>query len=90
MQTEASDDTLATRIRAIVAERLGVEPAALTPDADLADDLAADEFDRAEIAHAFEAAFAIVVRAADVAPLRTLGELSHYVASRLSQETSLS
>jgi len=81
---DASPDALATRIRDIVAERLGVEPAALTPDADLADDLAADEFDRAELADAFEAAFAIEVRDAEVAPLRTMAELARYVAERLS------
>ncbi len=89
MQHAVPHDALATRIRAIVADRLGVEPAALTPDADLEDDLAADAFDRAELADAFEEAFAIVVRDEEVAPLRTLGELARYVASRLGGASSL-
>lgn len=89
VHSNASHDALAMRIRAIVADRLGVEPAALPPDADLEDDLAADEFDRAEIAYAFEAAFSIVVRDADVATLRTLGELARYVASRLDGQAAL-
>jgi acyl carrier protein len=89
VQPDATPDALATRIRAIVAERLGVEPATLTLDADLEDDLAADAFDRAELADAFEEAFAIVVRDEEVAPLRTLGELAGYVAARLGDTRAL-
>jgi acyl carrier protein len=89
VQPDATHDALATRILAIVAERLGVEPATLTPDADLEDDLAADAFDRAELADAFEEAFAIVVRDEEVAPLRTLGELAGYVAARLGDTRAL-
>ena len=48
---------IATKIRAIVVEHLGVEESKVTPEASFIDDLGADSLDTVELVMAFEEEF---------------------------------
>jgi acyl carrier protein len=65
------------RIRALVADRLGLGLEALVADASLRDDLAADSLDLAELALALETEFAIVLPERVLDRARTYGDLVH-------------
>jgi acyl carrier protein len=63
------------RIRQLVAERLGVSPEDLIPEASLADELAVDSLDLLEVAIAIEAELGIVVAERPLAGVRSYGDL---------------
>jgi acyl carrier protein len=63
------------RLRQLVAERLGVDPAQLDTHSNLAQDLGADEIDLLEIAVAAEEEFGVVVSDAALGGVRTYGDL---------------
>lgn len=68
-------------LRPIVAERLGLDAAILSPEVSLTDDLAADSLDLAEVAVAIEEALGIEVPSARLAEIRTYGELVDLAAT---------
>ncbi len=76
-------ETVARRIRDLVATKFEVDKATLTPLADLSDDLGADSLDLVELMIAIEALFAIRIPDEDFAELQTLAEVAGYVAGRL-------
>ena len=57
-------EAIESRVRRIVADRLGISPAELLPDTSLADDLAVDSLDLIEIAIAVETEVGVVDRGA--------------------------
>lgn len=75
---EATD----VRIRAIVAEQLGVDPNEVTEDASILDDLGADSLDVVELVMAIEEAYDIEVPDEDVESMRTIGDMERYVTER--------
>lgn len=70
---------LETRIRAIVADQLGVDLTEVTPDASILDDLGADSLDVVELVMAIEEAFDIEVPDEEVERMRTIGDVERYV-----------
>jgi acyl carrier protein len=66
---------LATHLRAIVADHLGVELGDVLPDVSFADDLAADSLDLAELAIAIEAALDISIPETTLQGVRTFRDL---------------
>lgn len=78
------DSALAERIRALVAEHLGVDPSELRPDANILEDLGADSLDVVEMVMAIEEAFDIEIADEDAEAMRTVGDVEAYVAGRLS------
>jgi acyl carrier protein len=78
----ASD--LSGRIQAIVTEQLGVEPAEVTKDASILDDLGADSLDVVELVMALEEAFDIEVPDDAVEEMRTIGDIQRFVESHVS------
>lgn len=72
------------RVRAIVADRLGVEPDMLTPEVSLLEDLAADSLDLLELSLALEAEFGITLREADVDGVRAYRDLVDLVVTATS------
>ena len=74
------------RVRRLVAERLGVSPEDLIPEASLADELAVDSLDLLEIAIALEADLGITVVEHALADVRSYGDLVDLAAS-LVEET---
>ena len=76
-------ETVARRIRELVATKFDVDNAALAPHADLSDELGADSLDLVELMIAIEALFEIHIPDEDFAELQTLSEVAGYVAGRL-------
>jgi len=74
------------RVRHLVAERLGVSPEDLIPEASLADELAVDSLDLLEIAIAIEADLGIAIAERLLVDVRSYGDLVDLVAC-LVEET---
>ena len=72
-------DGLEAKIRSIMAERLGVESDAVTPDANILDDLGADSLDVVELVMSLEEEFNIEVPDEEVEGMRTVSDVERYV-----------
>jgi acyl carrier protein len=75
---------LSGRIQSIVADQLGVEPAEVTKDASILDDLGADSLDVVELVMILEEAFDIEVPDDAVEEMRTIGDIQRFVESHVS------
>lgn len=73
-------DTLATQIRQLVAEQLGVDRNQVTPQASILDDLGADSLDVVELVMAIEESFDIEIPDEAIETMRTIGDVESYVA----------
>lgn len=82
--SEASVEVLTEKVRGLMAEQLGVEPAEMKPDANILEDLGADSLDVVEMVMAIEDAFDIEIADEDAEAMRTVGDVEAYVAKRLS------
>jgi acyl carrier protein len=80
----ASAEGLTDKLRSLMAEQLGVEPAQMTRDSNILEDLGADSLDVVEMVMAIEDAFDIEVEDADAEAMRTVGDVEAYVVKRLS------
>jgi len=77
-------EDLGARIRTIVVEQLGVEPAEVTPNASILDDLGADSLDVVELVMALEEEFDIEVPDEAVESIRTIADMERYVSEHAS------
>jgi len=77
-------DALKEQIRGLVSEQLGVDPAELTSESNILEDLGADSLDVVELVMAIEEAFDIEVPDEDAETMRTLGDVERYVSSRIA------
>jgi len=77
-------ENLGERIRTIVVEQLGVEPADVTANASILDDLGADSLDVVELVMALEEEFDIEVPDEAVETIRTIGDMERYVSEHAS------
>ena len=84
MSGASVDPALSVRIRALVAEQLGVDSSEMTPQANILDDLGADSLDVVEMVMAIEEEFDIEIADEDAEGMQTLGDVESYVASRVS------
>lgn len=73
--------TINARLNKIVAERLGVTPDKVTPEAKFADDLGADSLDKIELVMAVEEEFGVEIDDAVAAPWQTVGDVETYLNS---------
>jgi acyl carrier protein len=73
---------VAERVKGIVAELLGVDPAGITPQARFMEDLGADSLEVAEIVMGLESEFGVSVP--DNAPefIKTVGDAVAYIEER--------
>ncbi len=67
------------RIKAIVAEQLGVEEAEITEDASFVDDLGADSLDTVELVMALEEEFGIEIPDEDAEKIATVKDAITYI-----------
>ena len=74
------DPDLADRIRTIIAEQFGVDPAEVSPDSNILDDLGADSLDVVELVMTLEDVFDIEVPDEAAESIRTIGDVERYVA----------
>ena len=77
-------DSLVEKIRGLVCEQLGVDAAALNPDANILEDLGADSLDVVELVMAIEEAFDIEISDEDAEAMRTLGDVEKYVTEKVA------
>lgn len=70
---------LEERIRAVIAEHLGVEPDKVTRNASFIDDLGADSLDTVELTLAFEEELGFAIPEEDAEKLTTLGKVLDYL-----------
>jgi acyl carrier protein len=72
-----------TKIKQIIAEKLGVSEDKVTPNASFIDDLGADSLDQVELIMAFEDAFDIEIPDEDAEKLRTVKDAVDYLATKI-------
>ena len=67
------------KIRAIVAEQLGVDEDQVTPDASFVDDLGADSLDTVELLMAFEEEFEVEIPDEEAQKIKTVQDVIDYI-----------
>ena len=72
------------KVRSVMAEQLGIDPAEIKPEANILDDLGADSLDVVELVMALEEIFDIEVPDEAVEGLNTVGDIEAYIASQVS------
>ncbi|HZS32568.1 MAG TPA: acyl carrier protein [Methylomirabilota bacterium] len=73
---------VAASLREVMADRLGIAPEQITPEARLAEDLGLDSLDAVELAIAVERRFEIEVAEEELARLQTVADMLALVESR--------
>lgn len=76
------------RVKEIIVEQLGVDAAAVTPEASFVDDLGADSLDTVELVMAFEEEFGIEIPDEDAEKLTTFGKAVEYLKAKLAEKGS--
>lgn len=71
------------RVKAIVAELLGVDEERVTSDANFRDDLEADSLDLVELIMAFEEEFEGEITDEDAQKIETVGQAVEYITNRM-------
>ena len=74
------------KVVAIIADKLGVQESAVTPDASLAADLNADSLDTVELIMEFEKEFGISIPDGETTKISTVGDAIAYVEKVLGDE----
>jgi acyl carrier protein len=82
-QTTYRQAEIATRVKQIIVEQLGVEPAKVTDTARFIEDLGADSLDVVELTMAFEEAFDIEISEEESAQFKTVGDAVKHVTADL-------
>ncbi|MBQ7449397.1 MAG: acyl carrier protein [Paludibacteraceae bacterium] len=67
------------RVIAIIADKLGVDPSTVTPEADIQSDLGADSLDTVEMIMEFEKEFGIQIPEEETERIKTVGDAIAYV-----------
>jgi acyl carrier protein len=70
------------KVSAIVAEKLGVDKAEVTPDAVFIDDLGADSLDLVELIMAMEEEFGFEIADDEAEKLRTVGDVINFIKKK--------
>ena len=73
------------KVRAIIAEQLGVKPEEVTDSASFVDDLGADSLDTVELVMALEEEFGIEIPDEDAEKMTSVGEAVKYVEEKASK-----
>ena len=71
-----------SKIKAIIAEQLGVKPEEVTPNASFVDDLGADSLDTVELIMALEEEFSIEIPDEDAEKMKTVGDVVKYIEEK--------
>ncbi len=73
---------IATRVKEIIAQELGVEGEKVTDDANFVEDLGADSLDTVELVMAFEEEFGIEIPDEDAEQMATVGQAISYLEKK--------
>lgn len=74
--------TIEEKVSALVAEKLGVDRAEVTPDAVFIDDLGADSLDLVELIMAMEEEFGFEIADEEAEKLRTVADVINFIKAR--------
>ena len=74
------------RIKAIIAEQLGVKPDEVTPQASFIDDLGADSLDTVELIMALEEEFNVEIPDEDAEKMTTVGDAIKYIENKTAHK----
>lgn len=74
---------LIERVRRLVSDQLGVDPAEMKPEASILEDLGADSLDVVELVMAMEEAFDIEISDEEAEEMRTIGDVEQYITTRV-------
>ena len=72
-----------TKVKQIIAEKLGVSEDKIVPQASFVDDLGADSLDQVELIMAFEDAFDIEIPDEDAEKMRSVKDALDYLGKKL-------
>ncbi len=70
---------IATRVKAIIVDKLGVDESEVTPEASFTNDLGADSLDTVELIMEFEKEFNIAIPDDQAEKIGTVGEAISYI-----------
>ncbi len=71
------------KVQAIIAEKLSVDAAEVTPDKNFSNDLGADSLDLVELIMDFEKEFGVQIPDEDAEKIATVGDAINYISSKL-------
>ena len=74
------------KIKAIIAEQLGVKPEEVTPQASFIDDLGADSLDTVELIMALEEEFNVEIPDEDAEKMATVGDAIKYIENKAANK----
>lgn len=74
------------RVKAIIAEQLGVKPEEVTPEASFVEDLGADSLDTVELVMALEEEFSIEIPDEDAEKMTTVGDAVKYIEEKIAKK----
>ncbi len=77
---------VADKVKAIIAEQLGVKEDEVTPQASFIDDLGADSLDTVELVMALEEEFGVEIPDEDAEKMSTVGEAIKYIEEKVSSK----
>jgi len=70
------------KVKAIIAEQLGVKAEEVTPQASFIDDLGADSLDTVELIMALEEEFSVEIPDEDAEKMSTVGDATKYIEEK--------
>ncbi len=76
-------EALIERVRRLVSDQLGVDPAEMQPAASILEDLGADSLDVVELVMAMEETFDIEISDEEAEAMRTVGDVEQYITTRV-------
>ena len=74
---------IASRVKSIIVEKLGVDEAEVTPEASFIQDLGADSLDTVELTMEFEKEFGVEIPDTDAENLTTVGAAIAYIEAHI-------
>ncbi len=73
---------VASKVKAIIVDKLGVDESEVTPNASFTNDLGADSLDTVELIMEFERAFGISIPDTDAEKIATVGDAISYIEGK--------
>ena len=73
---------IASRVKAIIVDKLGVDESEVTPEASFTNDLGADSLDTVELIMAFEEEFDVEIPDTDAEKIKTVQDVINYIESK--------
>jgi acyl carrier protein len=78
---------VADRVKAIIAEQLGVKPEEVVPEASFIDDLGADSLDKVELIMALEEEFSVEIPDEDAEKMTTVADSIRYIEQKTANKS---